>query len=206
MTGLDPATIDFEKSAGLVPAVVQHATSGAVLMLGYMDRAALVRTLETRRVTFFSRSKQRLWEKGESSGDALDIVDVRADCDRDTLLVRVVPRGPVCHLGTPTCFGADPGGSALVFLAELEGVIASRLRERQQGSYTVELAAGGTVRVAQKLGEEALELVLASVSEPDERVVSEAADMLFHLLVLLKQRGLSLATVVRELEARHQVR
>jgi phosphoribosyl-ATP pyrophosphohydrolase/phosphoribosyl-AMP cyclohydrolase len=206
MTGLDPATIDFEKSAGLVPAVVQHATSGAVLMLGYMDRAALVRTLETRRVTFFSRSKQRLWEKGESSGDALDIVDVRADCDRDTLLVRVVPRGPVCHLGTPTCFGADPGGSALVFLAELEGVIASRLRERPQGSYTVELAAGGTVRVAQKLGEEALELVLASVSEPDERVVSEAADMLFHLLVLLKQRGLSLATVVRELEARHQVR
>jgi phosphoribosyl-ATP pyrophosphohydrolase/phosphoribosyl-AMP cyclohydrolase len=206
MTELDSATLDWEKSGGLVPAVVQHAHSGAVLMLGYMDRAALERTLASRRVTFLSRSKGRLWEKGETSGHTLDLVDVRQDCDRDTLLVRAVPRGPVCHLGTETCFGAatPKSGDALAFLTELEGVIEARLRERPEGSYTAKLAAEGTPRVAQKFGEEALELVLAGAGEDDERVVSEAADALFHLLVLLKQRGLGLERVATELRRRHR--
>jgi phosphoribosyl-ATP pyrophosphohydrolase/phosphoribosyl-AMP cyclohydrolase len=206
MTGLDPETLDWEKEQGLLPAVVQDARTGAVLMLGYMDRAALTRTLEARRVVFFSRSRQRLWEKGETSGNALDLVEIRADCDRDALLVRALPRGPVCHLGTETCFGASPPvpGASLAFLTALEGVIEARLRERPEGSYTAKLAAEGTPRVAQKFGEEALELVLAGAGEDDERVVSEGADALFHLLLLLKQRGLSLARIVSALEARHR--
>lgn len=204
MTDLDPTQLAWEKGAGLLPAIVQDSRTGAVLMLGYMDREALARTLESRRVVFYSRSRGRLWEKGEASGNTLDVVEVRPDCDRDTLLVRADPRGPVCHLGTESCFGAPPApaSSALAILARLDGVIAARLVHQPEGSYTAGLAAEGIPRVAQKFGEEALELVLAGALESDERVVSEAADALFHLLLLLRCRGLSLAEVAAELEGR----
>lgn len=201
----DVQTLDFDKSGGLLPAIVQNAATGAVLMLGYMNRDALRATLEWRRVVFFSRSKNRLWEKGETSGHYLDLVDVRTDCDRDTLLVTANPRGPVCHVGTATCFGDAQVTQAerLAFLTALEGVIERRIADRPEGSYTARLYAQGAKRIAQKVGEEGLEVALAAVAEPDEKVISEAADLLFHLLVLLKSRGITLERVAGELEARH---
>lgn len=201
----DVQKLDFEKGDGLLPAIVQHAQTGAVLMLGYMNREALRTTLERRRVTFFSRSKNRLWEKGETSGHFLDLVDVRTDCDRDALLVTVRPHGPVCHLGTATCFGDEKSTHAerLAFLGALEGVIEGRIAERPEGSYTARLYAQGAKRIAQKVGEEGLEVALAAVAESDEKVIAESADLLFHLLVLLKSRGVSLEQVASELQARH---
>jgi phosphoribosyl-ATP pyrophosphohydrolase/phosphoribosyl-AMP cyclohydrolase len=198
-------TLDFSKGDDLLPAIVQDAESGAVLMLGYMNREALRTTLERGRVVFFSRSRQQLWEKGETSGHFLDLVDVRTDCDRDTLLVMARPRGPVCHTGTATCFGNERMSHAerLAFLGALEGVIEQRIAERPEGSYTARLYAQGAKRIAQKVGEEGLEVALAGVAEPDEKVIAESADLIFHLLVLLKSRGVSLERVARELEARH---
>jgi len=197
--------IDWEKGGGLVPAVVQHASSGAVLMLGYMNRDALRTTLDRKRVTFYSRSKQRLWEKGETSGHFLHLVDVKLDCDADTLLILANPAGPVCHLGTQTCFGDAPAASAegLAFFGELEQVIAARIAANPEGSYTARLYAKGVRRVAQKVGEEGLEVALAGAGEPDEQVVGEAADLLYHLLVLLRSRELSLNMVIDELRKRH---
>jgi len=199
------AQLDFAKGEGLLPVIVQHAGSGAVLMLGYMNAEALRATLERRRVVFFSRSKQRLWEKGETSGIALELEDVRSDCDRDTLLVTAWPRGPVCHTGTRTCFGEEPVTAAerLSFLGALEGIIEQRIAERPEGSYTARLYAQGTRRIAQKVGEEGLEVALAAVAETDEKVIGEAADLLFHLLTLLKSRNVPFARVVAELEDRH---
>jgi phosphoribosyl-ATP pyrophosphohydrolase/phosphoribosyl-AMP cyclohydrolase len=201
----DVQSLDFGKSDGLLPAVVQDADSGAVLMLGYMNRDALGTTFERRRVVFFSRSKNRLWEKGETSGHTLDLVDIRTDCDRDALLVTARPRGPVCHTGTITCFGDDKSTHAerLAFLGALEGVIEKRIADRPEGSYTARLYAQGAKRIAQKVGEEGLEVALAAVAEPDDKVIAESADLIFHLLVLLKSRGVSLERVARELEARH---
>jgi len=201
----DIAGLDFGKGGGLLPAIVQHAGTGAVLMLGFMNVEALRATLERRRVVFFSRSKQRLWEKGESSGHSLELEDVRSDCDRDTLLITAWPRGPVCHLGTRTCFGDEPMTAAerLSFLGTLEGIIEQRIAERPEGSYTARLYSQGPRRIAQKVGEEGLEVALAAVTESDEKVVGEAADLLFHLLTLLKSRDLRLARVVAELEDRH---
>ncbi len=198
-------TLDFAKSDKLLPAVVQHADSGAVLMVGYMNADALRETFKRRHVVFFSRSKQRLWMKGETSGHVLDLVEVRTDCDRDALLVTARPHGPVCHTGTATCFGdeAASGGVALAFLSELEGVIAQRIAENPEGSYTARLFAKGPTRIAQKVGEEGLEVALAAVAEGDDKVISESADLLYHLLVLLKSRGVTLARVVGELESRH---
>jgi phosphoribosyl-ATP pyrophosphohydrolase/phosphoribosyl-AMP cyclohydrolase len=198
-------TLDFGKSDGLIPAIVQHADSGAVLMLGYMNAEALAATFERRRVVFYSRSKQRLWMKGETSGHVLDLVEIRTDCDRDALLVAARPNGPVCHVGTSTCFGdvAPSSGSKLGFLDTLEGVIEQRVTENPEGSYTARLFAKGPKRIAQKVGEEGLEVALAAVAEGDDKVVSESADLLYHLLVLLKSRGVSLANVVAELESRH---
>ena len=198
------STLDFAKSDNLLPAVVQHADSGAVLMVGYMNAEALLETFNRRRVVFFSRSKQRLWMKGETSGHVLDLVDVRTDCDRDALLVTARPHGPVCHTGTATCFGDEPAaGSALAFLSRLEGVIEQRVAENPEGSYTARLFAKGPKRIAQKVGEEGVEVALAAVAETDDKVVSESADLLYHLLVLLKSRGVTLARVVTELESRH---
>ena len=205
LTPLDPATLDFEKSGGLLPAIIQHAQSGAVLMLGYMNREALIETLRRRRVVFFSRSRRRLWEKGETSGHTLELVGVRADCDRDALLVTALPTGPVCHLGTRTCFGDGPpaGAAGLAFLGELEQLIAQRIAQHPQGSYTARLHAQGPRRIAQKVGEEGLEVALAAAAESDERVVSESADLLYHLLLLLQSRDLRLEQVAAELESRH---
>jgi len=201
----DIDTLDFAKSDGLLPAVVQHADTGAILMVGYMNREALRETLSHRHVVFFSRSKQRLWEKGETSGHFLELDQIRTDCDRDALLVTARPLGPVCHEGTATCFGDEPvtQSERLAFLSSLEGVIAKRVAESPQGSYTARLFAEGPKRIAQKVGEEGLEVALAAVAESDDKVVSESADLIFHLLVLLRSRGLSFQRVVDELQSRH---
>jgi len=197
-------TLDFGKGDSLLPAVVQHADTGAVLMVGYMNADALSETFTRQRVVFFSRSKQRLWMKGETSGHVLDLVDVRTDCDRDALLITARPNGPVCHVGTATCFGDDAAASgALAFLSKLEGVIEKRIAENPEGSYTARLFAKGPTRIAQKVGEEGIEVALAAVAEGEDKVISESADLLFHLLVLLKSRGVTLARVVSELESRH---
>lgn len=197
--------LDWGKDDGLLPAIVQDAVSGSILMLGYMNREALRQTLATRRVTFFSRSRQQLWTKGETSGNYLDCVEVVPDCDRDTLLVKAHPAGPTCHTGAATCFAeqSPPAALALAFLSRLDGVIAARIADKPEGSYTARLYSHGTTRLAQKVGEEAVEVALAAVGGDRDKIVGEAADLVFHLLLLLKDRGLALADVVRELEARH---
>jgi len=201
---IDPAGLDWDKGEGLLPAVVQHARSGAVLMLGYMNRAALEETRRSGRVTFWSRSRQRLWTKGESSGHVLRLVGVRADCDRDTLLVQAEPEGPTCHLGTATCFGAD-SGLPLAFLAELDALV----KKLEEGELSLEqslaLFEGGLRRMAQKVGEEGVETALAAVAQDERALLDEGADLLFHLLVLLRARGLGLGDVVQVLAARHAV-
>jgi phosphoribosyl-AMP cyclohydrolase / phosphoribosyl-ATP pyrophosphohydrolase len=200
------AELEWTKGDGLLPAVVQDARSGQVLMLGYMNREALRATLAERRVTFFSRARNRLWTKGETSGNALHVVDVLADCDQDTLLVLANPDGPTCHAGTRSCFGdaSESEATRLSFLSQLEAVIAQRMSERPEGSYTARLWAEGPTRIAQKVGEEGVEVALAAVTQADERLVSEAADLLYHLALLLKTRNLSFANVVRELQQRHR--
>ncbi|MDB6100435.1 MAG: phosphoribosyl-ATP pyrophosphatase [Gammaproteobacteria bacterium] len=203
LTDID--TLDFAKGDGLLPAVVQHTDTGAVLMVGYMNRDALRETLARRHVVFFSRSKERLWEKGETSGHFLELDQIRPDCDRDALLVTARPLGPVCHEGTATCFGDTVITKAerLAFLGTLERVIERRIAESPQGSYTARLFAEGPKRIAQKVGEEGLEVALAAAVETDDKVVAESADLMFHLLVLLKSRGLSFQSVVAELQSRH---
>ena len=203
---IDPDSIDFTKCDGLVPAIVQDADSGAVLMLAYMNREALDETLKRRRAVFYSRSKQRLWEKGETTGHTLDVVDVALDCDNDTLLVTAHPRGPACHNGTVTCFGDATRSAAgdIAFLSKLESVIAQRASDKPENSYTARLLAKGLGKVAQKVGEEGVETALAGAGESEQKVIEESADLLFHLLVLLRARGLTLAQVVRQLESRHR--
>ena len=202
----DIERVDFGKSDGLVPAIVQDADTGAVLMLAYMNREAVEQTLQRAREVFYSRSKQRLWEKGETTGHTLDVVDVALDCDNDTLLVTARPRGPACHNGTLTCFGDEPRNAAtsIAFLAKLESVIAQRATEKPEDSYTARLIAKGINKGAQKVGEEGVETALAGASESDEKLVEESADLLFHLLVLLRARGLTLRQVVTKLESRHR--
>jgi len=207
VTEADISRIDFAKGAGLVPVIVQHAATGAVLMLGFMNEDALRATLQRGRVVFFSRTRQRLWEKGESSGHHLRLVSIRADCDADTLLVAARPDGPVCHRGTTTCFGEpEIAHEPLGFLGKLEQVVAERIAQRPATSYTAQLVAAGPKRLAQKLAEEAVEVALAGVAGSDAEVVAETADLLFHLLVLLRARAIPLARVVAELEARHAAR
>ena len=199
-------SVDWDKGAGLVPAVIQDAGSGAVLMLGYMNREALETTLASRRVTFWSRSKGRLWTKGETSGHYLELRSVSLDCDRDTLLVLADPLGPACHKGTRTCWGEEAPQSTVestAFLGNLESIIRQRIAQRPAGSYTAKLLDQGTRRIAQKVGEEGLELALAAVAQSDTEIVGEAADLLYHTLLLLNAKGLSLAQVVAELAARH---
>jgi phosphoribosyl-ATP pyrophosphohydrolase/phosphoribosyl-AMP cyclohydrolase len=207
-TPADIEHIDWNKGDGLVPAIVQHAGNGSVLMLGYMNRAALSASLERGRVVFFSRSKQRLWEKGETSGHFLQLIELRADCDADTLLVIALPAGPVCHTGSASCFGDEPltAAAPLSFLLELEQVIAERIALSPEGSYTANLHARGVRRVAQKVGEEGLEVALAGAGEADDALLAECADLLYHLLVLLRSRGLALAAVIEALRRRHHQR
>ncbi len=185
---LDIETLAWDKQDGLLPAVVQDADTLRVLMVGYMSREALAKTLDTGRVTFFSRSKGRLWTKGESSGHVLALVRLDTDCDRDTLLVQARPHGPTCHLGTVSCFPSAPGDT----LGELQALIRARHAERPAGSYTTKLFDAGIKRIAQKVGEEGLETALAAVAEDDAPLLGEAADLLYHLIVLLQARGLSL--------------
>ncbi|APG04892.1 bifunctional phosphoribosyl-AMP cyclohydrolase/phosphoribosyl-ATP diphosphatase [Luteibacter rhizovicinus DSM 16549] len=199
---MNETTPDFAKGDGLVPAIVQHAHSGEVLMLGYMDEAALAKTRASGLVTFFSRSKQRLWTKGETSGDSLALVDIRLDCDADTFLVRAIPAGPTCHTGTSSCFGGDVKPS-LGFLGELDALVASRHTERPDGSYTTKLFEGGIRRMAQKVGEEGVETALAAVAEGNDALIGEAADLVFHLMVVLRARGIGFDAVAAKLAARH---
>jgi len=205
----DSSGLAWDKNAGLIPTVIQDAADGAVLMLGYMNRDALAQTLTSKRVTFWSRSKGRLWTKGETSGNFLELVSIAADCDEDTLLILANPRGPACHNGTRTCWGASapvPAAHDLGFLATLERIIAERIALRPQGSYTTKLVAEGTRRIAQKVGEEGLELALASVVQADADIIGEAADLIYHVLLLLQVKNLSLAQVISELEQRHAAR
>jgi phosphoribosyl-ATP pyrophosphohydrolase/phosphoribosyl-AMP cyclohydrolase len=198
----DFSRLDWAKSGGLLPAIVQHWLTGEVLMLGYMNADALAQTQAIGKVTFYSRSKQRLWTKGESSGHALVLKSIRVDCDADTLLVQADPRGPTCHLGTTSCFG-DEVRPPLGFLAELDTLVASRKAELPEGSYTTQLFNSGTRRIAQKVGEEGVETALAAVTQGDDELLGEAADLIFHLTVLLRARGFGLADVTRVLLRRH---
>ncbi|MBR1681980.1 MAG: bifunctional phosphoribosyl-AMP cyclohydrolase/phosphoribosyl-ATP diphosphatase HisIE [Bacteroidaceae bacterium] len=205
--------VDFEKSGGLVPAIIQDADTKTVLMLGYMNEEALQKTLDTRRVTFWSRSRNCLWTKGETSGHFLHLVDIKVDCDNDTLLVKAHPDGPTCHTGTDTCWGesnnapaALPAGNdnPLLFLSELQDFIEKRHAEMPEGSYTTSLFRDGLNRMAQKVGEEALELVIEACNGTDERMIYEGSDMLYHLIVLLTSKGLRIEQMAEELRERHQ--
>jgi phosphoribosyl-ATP pyrophosphohydrolase/phosphoribosyl-AMP cyclohydrolase len=197
--------LDWGKGDGLIPAVVQDATTGQVLMLGYMNRDSLLATVQSGNVTFFSRSKGRIWVKGETSGNFLKLVSIVPDCDDDSLLVLANPIGPTCHEGTQSCFGDTVSSKAkhLSFLGKLEDVIAQRIAEKPEGSYTARIWAQGPTRIAQKVGEEGVEVALAAVTQEDDRLLGESADLLFHLALLLKSRNLSLTQAVKELEQRH---
>jgi phosphoribosyl-ATP pyrophosphohydrolase/phosphoribosyl-AMP cyclohydrolase len=194
--------IDWNKGSGLVPAIVQHWCSGAVLMLGYMNAEALSETRRSGKVTFYSRSKQRLWTKGESSGHFLLLKSLQIDCDNDTLLIQADPLGPTCHKGTQSCFG-EISAPPLAFLADLDELIARRERERPTGSYTTKLFDEGLRRIAQKVGEEGVETALAAVAQDEAALRGEAADLLFHLMVLLRAKGLAFDDVLTELQRRH---
>lgn len=197
-------TIDFNKMNGLVPAIIQDADTQKVLMLGYMNEEAYEKTVETGKVTFFSRTKNRLWTKGESSGNFLEVVSIKNDCDNDTLLIQVHPTGPVCHIGTDTCWGEKNESNPLTFLSELQDFIEKRHEEMPEGSYTTSLFKDGLNRMAQKVGEEALEAVIEAVNGTNDRLIYEGSDMLYHLIVLLTAKGLRIEQMVNELKERHQ--
>lgn len=196
-------TIDFEKLGGLVPAIIQDAVTNKVLMLGFMNKEAYDKTVETGKVTFWSRSRKTLWTKGETSGNYLNLVSIQNDCDDDTLLIKVHPQGPTCHTGTDTCWGESNDASPLLFLKELQDFIDKRHEEMPEGSYTTSLFRKGVNKMAQKLGEEALETVIEATNGTDEKLIYEASDMIYHLLVLLTSKGLRLEDVAAELQKRH---
>ena len=188
---------------GLVPAIIQDNTTRNVLMLGYMNREAYEKTLATGKVTFWSRSRNCLWTKGETSGNFLNLVDIKVDCDNDTLLVRVNPTGPACHLGTDTCWGETNDANPLLFLTELQDFINKRHEEMPEGSYTTLLFKDGLNRMAQKVGEEALEAVIEATNGTNDRLIYEASDMFYHLIVLLTSKGLRIEDIAKELKERH---
>ena len=188
---------------GLVPAIIQDNTTRNVLMLGYMNREAYEKTLATGKVTFWSRSRNCLWTKGETSGNFLNLVDITVDCDNDTLLVRVNPSGPACHLGTDTCWGETNDANPLLFLTELQDFINKRHEEMPEGSYTTSLFKDGLNRMAQKVGEEALEAVIEATNGTNDRLIYEASDMFYHLIVLLTSKGLRIEDIAKELKERH---
>ncbi|NRA84711.1 MAG: bifunctional phosphoribosyl-AMP cyclohydrolase/phosphoribosyl-ATP diphosphatase HisIE [Gammaproteobacteria bacterium] len=195
--------LDWEKVNQLLPVIVQDATSGKVLMLGYMNKEALAKTLELNQVTFYSRTKERLWTKGESSGNFLEVKDISQDCDNDTLLIMANPIGPTCHLGTQSCF-ADSDGFSLDFISQLDGVIDDRFINRDNNSYTSSLFDSGVKRMAQKVGEEGVEVALAAATNDREELVNESSDLLYHLLVLLRSQAVPLTEVIDNLKQRHQ--
>lgn len=200
--------IDFEKCGGLVPAIIQDAETRNVLMLGYMNQESFDKTLETKKVTFWSRSRNCLWTKGETSGNFLHLVDIKVDCDNDTLLVKATPDGPTCHTGTDTCWGEKntplmEEENPLLFLTELQDFINRRHEEMPEGSYTTSLFKDGVNRMAQKMGEEALEAVIEATNGTSDKLVYEASDMIYHLIVLLTSKGLRIEDVAAELQKRH---
>ena len=195
--------IDFEKMGGLVPAIIQDAKTKTVLMLGYMNKEAYEKTTKTGKVTFFSRSRQCLWTKGETSGNFLELVDIMVDCDNDTLLVKVNPTGPTCHKGTDTCWGEKNEVNLLLFLTYLQDFINTRHEEMPEGSYTTSLFKDGINRMAQKVGEEALEAVIEACNGTNGRLIYEGADMIYHLIVLLTSKGLRIEDLAKELQVRH---
>lgn len=195
--------IDFKKTDGLVPAIIQDAVTHKVLMLGYMNEEAYQITINTQKVTFWSRSRNCLWTKGETSGHFLHLVSIKSDCDNDTLLVQVHPDGPTCHTGTDTCWGEENRYNPILFLSELQDFINKRKQEMPEGSYTTSLFKKGTQRIAQKVGEEALETVIEAVAGHNEKMIYEASDMLYHLIVLLANEGKRIENVADELLKRH---
>ena len=195
--------IDFNKMQGLVPAIIQDAKTKNVLMLGFMNEEAYNKTLELGKVTFYSRTKQRLWTKGEESGNFLNVVDIKNDCDGDTLLLMVNPVGPVCHTGTDTCWGEKNEANPLLFLSELQDFIERRHEEMPEGSYTTSLFKDGINRMARKVGEEALEAVIEACNGTNERLIYEGSDLFYHLIVLLTSKGLRIEDLASELQKRH---
>ena len=197
--------IDFEKMGGLVPAIIQDAMTKNVLMLGFMNEDAYQKTVETGHVTFWSRTRQTLWTKGETSGHFLNLVDMKVDCDNDTLLVKVNPIGPTCHTGTDTCWGEENvlKDSSMLFLSELQDFINKRKEEMPEGSYTTKLFHDGINKIAQKVGEEALETVIEATNGTSDHLIYEASDLLYHLLVLLTEKGMRIEDVATELQKRH---
>lgn len=196
--------INFEKQGGLVPAIIQDAITNKVLMLGYMNAEALEQTQQTKKVTFFSRSKNRLWVKGEESGNFLNLISLAVDCDKDTILIKVKPEGPVCHTGTDTCWG-ETNEEDVLFFKQLQDFIDKRRQEMPEKSYTTSLFKDGLNRITQKVGEEAIETVIESTNGTTEGFIYEAADMLYHLTVLLSYKELRIEDLARELKKRHQV-
>ncbi len=196
--------VDWEKGNGLVPAIVQHAISGRILMLGYMNANALTETLGSEWVTFYSRSRECLWTKGETSGNRLKLNSIEVDCDGDTLLINATPHGPPCHLGTSSCFDRDTELPGFGFIGQLESIIADRHVHQGSDSYTAKLLNGGVQRIAQKVGEEGVEVALAAVKQDKQEIIAEVADLIYHLLVLLRQQNLSLSDVAQQLQRRHE--
>ncbi|WP_029906090.1 bifunctional phosphoribosyl-AMP cyclohydrolase/phosphoribosyl-ATP diphosphatase HisIE [Prevotella sp. 10(H)] len=195
--------LDFEKTGGLIPAIIQDNVTNKVLMLGYMNQEALDKTQETGKVTFYSRTKQRLWTKGEESGNFLNVISIKEDCDKDTLLIKVDPVGPVCHTGADTCFNEE-NKEDVMFFKYLQHFINKRYQEMPGGSYTTSLFQSGVNRMAQKVGEEALESVIEACNGTNERLIYESSDMLYHLIVLLTSKGLSIEDLAKELQRRHK--
>jgi len=195
--------MDFDKLNGLIPAIIQDADTSRVLMLGFMNKEAYEKTRKDGRVTFYSRTKKRLWTKGEESGNYLDVEEIVEDCDQDTLLIRVHPLGPVCHTGADTCF-SERNEADLAFLRKLQDLVADRKRTMPGNSYTTKLFSSGINKIAQKVGEEAVELVIESKDQNDELFLNESADLVYHLLVLLTEKGFDLRDVVKVLENRHK--
>lgn len=196
--------IDFNKMNGLVPAIIQDASTKNVLMLGFMNEEAYKKTVEIKKVTFYSRTRKCLWTKGEESGHFLHLVDIKIDCDNDTLLVLVNPEGPTCHKGTDTCWGEKNEANPLLFLTELQDFIEKRYKEMPEGSYTTSLFKDGINRMAQKVGEEALEAVIEACNGTNERLVYEGSDLFYHLIVLLTSKGLRIEDLAVELQQRHK--
>lgn len=195
--------IDFDKMGGLVPAIIQDAVTKNVLMLGFMNEEAYQKTIDTKKVTFWSRTRNCLWTKGETSGNYLNLVDIKLDCDNDTLLVKVHPQGPTCHLGTDTCWGEDNSLNPILFLSELQNFIDKRHQEMPENSYTTSLFNKGINKMAQKVGEEATETIIEATNGTNEQLVYESSDLLYHLIVMLTAKGLSIEDVASELIKRH---
>lgn len=197
--------LDFEKQGGLIPAIIQDAVTNKVLMLGYMNKESLDKTIETKKVCFYSRSRNCLWTKGETSGNFLNVVSIKEDCDNDTLLIKVNPVGPVCHTGADTCFNEVNTENPILFLSTLQEFINKRYEEMPEGSYTTSLFQKGVAKMSQKVGEEAVETVIEAMANNNSRLIYEASDLLYHLIVLLTSKGLSIEDLAADLKKRHKV-